>query len=393
MFFEAFGIFLLILLIVISWRVVDSIMQAPGTSASLPLVSTPPAIATTGTGPIVAGGVSQTNFTMPDMSSYYGSYFPAGTTSTTPTVVPAGTPLAASTTAPVPGATTTPSALPPPVITPPSPADLQASMGLSGLSMPAVDMSKYYPTSLARTPAPVSPAPLPAVVPPPVVSAPAPLVVAPAVAPVVPAPAPQAVAPTTLTYVDTMLGTYRTKVEGIITKLTGILPNTCGAGQKFNGSTCEAGSSTGAPVTYMARCPSGYTSGWNAAADKSLCYPDCPSGTKQVNVGECRSCPAGTEDNGYDCYSQCPAGTITEGRICTPSNAVPLSTTTPICPTGFKPFSDHGSQLCVDSKLNAAKTGVTCPAGGGLVTTPNMQLCGVCPSGMTKISKDGYCMA
>ena len=326
MFFEAFGIFLLILLIVISWRVVDSIMQAPGTSASLPLVSTPPAIATTGTGPIVAGGVSQTNFTMPDMSSYYGSYFPAGTTSTTPTVVPAGTPLAASTTAPVPGATTTPSALPPLVITPPSPADLQASMGLSGLSMPAVDMSKYYPTSLARTPAPVSPAPLPAVVPPPVVSAPAPLVVAPAVAPaplvvapvvpapapqavapVVPAPAPQAVAPTTYTMSSTRLAT--------------ILPST---------------------------------------------------------------------------QSTCPSGTIQDGSYCNPINLQRAKQVAPICPTGFTSFLEHGVGFCVDSKLNPSKTGVTCPAGIGLVLGPNgIQGCSSCPAGTTQLSNDSppFCMA
>jgi len=183
MFAEAFGIVLLILLIVITWRVVDSIMQAPGTSAALPVVSAPPS-------KVVAGTPSQTNFTMPDMSSYYGSYFPTGSTSSTPTIAPAGTPV---TTATVPGATATPSALPPVVITPPSPADLQASMGLSGLSMPTVDMSKYYPTSLAGTPAPAVPAPAPAstpVVAPPVVSAPAPVVAPPVVAAVTPVPTP-----------------------------------------------------------------------------------------------------------------------------------------------------------------------------------------------------------
>ena len=331
MFAEAFGIILLILLIVITWRVVDSIMQAPGTSAALPLVSTPPAIASTGTGPIVAGGFSQTNFTMPDMSSYYGSYFPAGTTSTTPTVVSAGSPLVASTTAPVPGATTIPSALPPPVITPPSPADLQASMGLSGLSMPAVDMSKYYPTSLAGTPAPVSPAPLPAVVPPPVVSAPAPLVVAPAVpppaplvvAPVVPAPAPQAVAPA----------------------VAPVVP---------------------APAP-QAVAPTTYTM----------------SSTSLVTI-----LPS--------TQSTCPSGTIQDGSYCTPINLQRAKQVAPICPTGFTSFLEHGVGLCVDSKLNAAKTGVTCPAGIGLVLGPNgMQGCSSCPAGTTQLSYDSppFCMA
>lgn len=146
MFAEAFGIILLILLIVITWRVVDSIMQAPGTSPALPYVSTPP------------------------------------------TVVPAGTPSV--TASAVPGASSAPSTLPPVVVPPPpSMTDLQSSMGLSGLSMPTVDMSKYYPTSLAGTPAPTVPAATPGVTPP-VVSAPAPLVTAPAVEPVVPAPTP-----------------------------------------------------------------------------------------------------------------------------------------------------------------------------------------------------------
>ena len=77
MFAEAFGLVLLIILIVITWRVVDSIMQAPGTSAALPHVSAPPA----------------------------------------------------------------------------------AVVGVLDMTMPPVDMSQYYPTSLAGTPAPTTPAP------------------------------------------------------------------------------------------------------------------------------------------------------------------------------------------------------------------------------------------
>ena len=396
MFAEAFGIILLILLIVITWRVVDSIMQAPGTSAALPVVSAPPS-------KVVAGTPSQTNFTMPDMSSYYGSYFPTGTTSTTSTVVPAGPPV---TTAAVPGATATPSALPPVVITPPSPADLQASMGLSGLSMPSVDMSKYYPTSLAGTPAPVVPAPAPAATPvvaPPVVSAPAPVVAPPVVsapapvvvAPPVVAPAPQSVVgPITFTFLDTILGTNRTGEEGVITKLTGIPPNTCRAGFKFNGANCDGGAYNGIITKMPADCPTGYTSAWNDAANKSLCYPSCPSGTKQVKVGECRSCPAGTEDTGFNCSSLCPAGKINSPQgDCIPPNTVRFASATPICPTGFKAISDHGMQMCMDAKYNIAKNGVTCPAGSGLITNPNMQACITCPAGMTKLSKDGYCMA
>ena len=339
MFAEAFGVLLLILLIVITWRVVDSIMQAPGTSPALPYVSVPPS------------------------------------------VVSAGVPLN-TTAAAVPGATSTPSALPPVVLPPASTAtDLQSSMGLSGLSMPTFDMSAYYPTSLAGTPAPTVPAATP-VVTPPVVSAPAPLVVAPpVVAPVTPAPTPvvtpatQADVPAIPTYSssDTMVGSWLPTTPAQTTTVSGIPPNVCQPGMTLDRTACKGTTSAGIPFAYAATCPSGYTSAWDNVTQSRLCYPPCPSGYSPSAYisGTCTSCPSGTTFNGVACGSQsCPSGltrvtnSMTGRTQCVPPNSV--------------------------QPTIGPKVGSTCPSGSALYN--GFCLSG-CPAGTTKMSKDFYCMA
>lgn len=128
MFGEAFGIVLLVIIIVITWRVIDAIMQ---TFTSL----------NSGLPPPVASAVLS-GFSMPDVDNSYYNQIPF--TSTAPNVNRADI-LAAA----------------------PTIADVKSSVGLS-------DMSKYFPTSLAQTPNPEVPAPA-VVTTLPVVSTPAPV--------------------------------------------------------------------------------------------------------------------------------------------------------------------------------------------------------------------------
>lgn len=197
MFIEAIGIVLLVVLIVITWRIVDAIMQAPGTSAALPLVSVPP----------VASSVLGYSMPNVDTSALSAYYQPSVLTSTAPNVTR---------------------------------ADVMAPIPTTSSG----DMSAYFPTSLAGTPTPTVPTPT-VVDSAPTVSSPAPVVATPTV---VSTPAP----------VSKLLAYFnRMPPDAKLIGKPKNVPPTCPTGYEY-GASMHCQSSTGTPPLFViGTCPSG----------------------------------------------------------------------------------------------------------------------------------------